>query len=224
MNKIRIKNTNQFIIPNNIYCIGKNYVDHIKELGGSKIPKKPVIFFKPNTSIVTGEPEIIIPEIHGRPISESLHYEAELAVIISGTCYKIKENEADNYIKGYAIGLDMTLRDIQSEAKANGLPWATAKGFYTSAPISEIILKEKISDPMNINLKLEINGALKQFSNTSLMIFNIYKLISYISNIFYLKENDIIYTGTPSGVGEVKSGDKLRASLDNYITLNARVQ
>ncbi len=224
MNKIKINKTNQYIIPNNIYCIGKNYAEHIKELGGDKIPENPVIFLKPNSSIVTGEPEIIIPEINGKPISESLHYETELAVVISAGCYKIKESEAENYIKGYAVGLDMTLRDIQSDAKAKGLPWATAKGFYTSAPISEIILKAEIPDPMNINLKLDVNNTLKQFSNTSLMIFNIYKLISYISNIFYLKENDIIFTGTPSGVGEVKPGDKLRASLDKYITLNARVQ
>lgn len=224
MTKIKIKNTNQFFIPNNIYCIGKNYAEHIKEFGGDKIPEKPVIFLKPNTAIVTENPEIIIPQINGIPISNSLHYEVELVVCISEDGYKIQESEASNYISGYAVGLDMTLRDIQSEAKTKGLPWATAKGFYTSAPVSEIILKNEIPDAMNLDLKLEVNGTIKQFNNTGLMIFNIYKLISYISSIFYLKKGDIIFTGTPSGVGEVRAGDFLEATLDKHLTLTARVQ
>ena len=224
MTKLKIKNTGQYFIPNNIYCIGKNYFEHIKEFGGDIIPEKPVVFLKPNSAVISDGKEIIIPEIKGVSISTSLHYEVEMVVAISNSGYMIPEKEAENYIFGYAVGIDMTLRDIQSDAKSKGLPWATAKGFYTSAPVSEIILKNEVKNPMDLNLQLDVNGTIKQFTNTRQMLFNIYKLISYISSIFYLKQGDLIFTGTPSGVGEVKSGDILRATLENYTTLNVKVK
>lgn len=224
MTKLKIRNTNQYFIPNNIYCVGKNYLEHIKEFGGDKKPEKPVIFLKPNSAITSDGKEIIIPEINNIPISSSLNYELELVAAISKSGYKITEEEAEEYIFGYAVGLDMTLRDIQSDAKTKGLPWTTAKGFYTSAPVSDIILKSEIKNPMNLNLQLEVNNTIKQFTNTGLMLHNIYKLISYISSIFYIRQGDIIFTGTPPGVGEVKSGDKLSATLENYLTLNVTIK
>jgi len=223
-NRIRIKNTDNYFKPNNIYCVGKNYSEHIKELGGDKIPENPVIFLKPNTAVINAKPKILIPSISNKPISSSLHYETEMVLAISNDCYKIEEEDAINYILGYAVGLDMTLRDVQSKAKSQGLPWTISKGFYTSAPMSDIILKSEIENPMDIEIKLEVNNTIKQLSNTGLMIHNIYKIISYISSIFYLKLGDLIFTGTPSGVSEVFSGDVLTAYLGNFVKLKATVE
>lgn len=207
---------------NNIFCIGKNYLDHIKEFGQTEAPKQPVIFLKPNSSIVNDFENIVIPTINGKKISENVHYETEMVIAISKDGKDINENVAREYIYGFAIGLDLTLRDVQGDAKRAGLPWATAKGFMKSAPIGKIIPASDINDPMNCDIELLINNARKQFSNTSLMIINIYKLISYISTIFGISKGDLIYTGTPEGVGKINSGDRIKAILSNKYELNVR--
>ncbi|MDD5361510.1 MAG: fumarylacetoacetate hydrolase family protein [Ignavibacteria bacterium] len=220
---IKIAGSNEHFEVNNIYCIGKNYLDHIKEFGQTSAPEKPVVFLKPNSAIIGDGESINIPVWEGKPISNSVHYETELVVAIGKNGSKIPENEAEEFIFGYAIGLDMTLRDVQSEAKKSGLPWTAAKGFHSSAPISNIIRADKKINPMDLNLKLEINGIEKQHGNTSLMLFNICKLISYISSIFYIQKGDLIFTGTPEGVGEVIRGDNLHAVLGNNL-LNLKVK
>jgi 2-keto-4-pentenoate hydratase/2-oxohepta-3-ene-1,7-dioic acid hydratase in catechol pathway len=221
---INISGSDEKFEANNIFCIGKNYLDHIKEFGQTDVPEKPVVFLKPNSAVIGDNERIKIPVWNDKPVSSSLHYETELVIAIGKDGQNIPENDAKNYIFGYAIGLDMTLRDLQSEAKKAGLPWGTAKGFYSSAPISSIIRANSEINPMDLILKLEINGLEKQLGNTSLMIFNIYKLISYISSIFYLQKGDLIFTGTPEGVGEVIRGDKLHAVLgNNLLNLNVNV-
>jgi 2-keto-4-pentenoate hydratase/2-oxohepta-3-ene-1,7-dioic acid hydratase in catechol pathway len=224
MNKLRIHDTEKFIKVNNIFCIGRNYVDHIKEMNNSDIPKIPMVFIKPNSAIVNDEGFVEIPKYQGKEISENLHYEVELVVVISRNGKNIDEHKAEKYILGYAVGLDMTLRDIQDISKKNGTPWSVSKGFYSSAPVSDILLKSSSFNPMKIALKLVQNGVKKQHSNTELMIFNIYKLISYISSIFLLNKYDIIFTGTPAGVGKAISGDRIEAILDDKLKLSVKVK
>jgi len=224
MNKsIKILNSEELFEVNNIFCIGKNYLDHIKEFGQKDIPENPVIFLKPNSSLVFDEGIISIPKLNGEPISQCLHYEAELVLAIGKDGKNIPESEARDFIKGIAVGLDMTLRDVQDKAKAESLPWTTAKGFTNSAAISDIVELSPDFDPMNLDLELLLNNTRKQFANTSLMIYNIYKLVSHISTIFSIQKGDIIYTGTPSGVGKVQKGDKLKARLVNLVELNVMI-
>lgn len=212
---VKIKDSDELFEVNNIFCIGKNYLDHIKEFGQTEKPEKPVVFLKPNSAIIESGQKIAIPEYEGSKISKSLHYETELVVAIGKDGNNIRVDRVEEHIFGYAIGLDMTLRDIQSEAKQKGHPWTTAKGFHTSAPLSEVIRRNDSIDPMNLDLELKINNVRKQFGNTSVMIYNIYKLISYISSIFSFQKGDLIFTGTPVGVGEVNPGDLLEATLGN---------
>ncbi|MCE1166069.1 MAG: fumarylacetoacetate hydrolase family protein [Bacteroidetes bacterium] len=222
--KIKISGKNEYFKVNNIFCIGKNYFEHIKEFGSSEKPEKPVVFLKPNSAVISNGERISVPEYNGRKISESLHYETEMVVAIGKDAACIKQEYAGDCIFGYGIGLDMTLRDVQGEAKKKGLPWGTAKGFHSSAPVSELVTKSATIDLMNLDIELKINNIRKQFGNTSAMIFNIYQLVSYISNIFYLQKGDLIFTGTPEGVGEVRRGDRLEAVLgDNLVKLNVEI-
>ncbi len=216
ISKLKIKGTGDLFEVNNIYCVGKNYLDHIKEFGGKEPEESPVIFLKPSSAIVTAPEEIIIPEINGKKISNELHYETELVVAMG--------SGGTNNVFGYAAGFDMTLRDLQGEAKTKGLPWAAAKGFKTSAPVSEIIPSAQIENPMNIEIKGYVNGELRQSANTSEMITDIFSIINYIDNIFGIRKGDLIFTGTPSGVGKVNHGDLLTAKLGNLIELKVKVR
>jgi 2-keto-4-pentenoate hydratase/2-oxohepta-3-ene-1,7-dioic acid hydratase in catechol pathway len=156
-------------------------------------------------------------------MSKSIHHEVELAIIIGKKCKDIEEKDAHDYILGYAIALDITARDIQTELKKKGWPWGIAKGFNTFAPISEVIIKENLSNPQNIDISLKVNGKIKQKSNTKNMIFSIGEIIEYISKIMTLEAGDLIMTGTPEGVGEIKSGDILEANLGNLLSLKVNV-
>ncbi len=218
-NSLKIFESSEKFEVNNIFCVGKNYLDHIKEFGQTEVPKNPVIFLKPNSALLKDN-NIKIPLINGKKISTNVHYETEMVIAIGKDGKNIKESEAWDYIFGYAIGLDLTLRDVQSEAKEAGLPWATAKGFINSAPIGEIVPKSEIADPMNCDIEVLINNNRKQISNTGLMILNIYQLISYISTVFNICKGDLIYTGTPEGVGKLNSEDKIKARLSNKYELN----
>lgn len=224
-NDVKINGTDETFSVNNIYCIGKNYLEHIKELDKDfKIPEEPVVFTKPNSALVSDSGVISVPVYNGQKISKSLQNEVEFVVAIGKDGCDIPESSAANYILGYAVGLDMTLRDRQSEFKKKGLPWALSKGFRTSCPISEIIKKEIIHNPMDLDINLAINNSIIQSTNTGLMLFNIYKLISFISTIFSLKKGDLIFTGTPEGVTDIKSGDILTASLSGYIKLTVKAE
>jgi 2-keto-4-pentenoate hydratase/2-oxohepta-3-ene-1,7-dioic acid hydratase in catechol pathway len=207
---------------NNVFCIGKNYLDHIKEFGQTEAPKQPVIFLKPNSAILRDKSSIVIPSINGEKISGNVHYETEMVIAIGKDGKNLNESEVDEYIFGFTVGLDLTLRDVQGEAKKAGLPWATSKGFINSAPMGNIIPKFEIKDPMNCDIELQINSKRIQFSNTRLMILNIYQLIAYISTIFGINKGDLIFTGTPEGVGQIKQGDNLKAILSNKYELNVR--
>ena len=193
-----------------IVCIGRNYADHIKELNNAR-PLEPFFFLKPTTALLLpGEGAVQIPR------GVQCHHEVELAVIIGKKVKNLKEDDIEGAmgsIAGYAVGIDMTGRNVQDNAKKKGLPWAAAKGFDTFNPISKFITKEQIPDPHNVVLYLTVNDETKQEDSTELMLFNIPKLISHVSGIMTLEPNDIIMTGTPKGVGQVKAGDVMTAGV-----------
>lgn len=202
----------------NILCIGQNYSEHNKEMG-TKPHNQIVIFTKPNSSVIYDGEEVIIPSI-----SNNMHHEVEMLIAIGKDAYDIEESQARDIIAGVGIGVDLTLRDVQAKAKESGKPWATAKGFYTSAPISKFIPMKEI-DSFEIDLKLEVNGATRQLGNTRDMIHSVDKLVAYISKVFSLQAGDIIFTGTPAGVGQLVSGDKAKATLgDNLLSLEFSVR
>lgn len=197
---------------NNIYCIGRNYAQHAKELGNA-VPKIPLVFIKPLGTICHDQSTIELPVQ-----SDDVHYEAEIVVAISKEGKNISQDAALNYIGGYGAGIDLTARDIQKISKKQGQPWAIAKGFDNFAPISAFIPSSEIDNPADIDIKLFQNGFVKQHGNSSEMIFPIANLISFLSKIFTLHPGDLIFTGTPEGVGAVQSGDKLEVLMNNGIT------
>ncbi|SMO94938.1 fumarylacetoacetate hydrolase family protein [Gracilimonas mengyeensis] len=192
-----------------IYCIGRNYAQHAKEMG-SPVPKIPLVFLKPLGTICYDNATISLP-----PQSNEIHYEAEIVVAISKTGKSISQQHALKYVAGYGAGIDFTARDIQRISKKQGRPWAVAKGFDDFAPISNFVPVDEIEDPQNIDIKLFQNGFVKQHGNSSEMTFPIANLISYLSQIYTLHKGDLIFTGTPEGVGQVASGDKLEVLLEN---------
>jgi acylpyruvate hydrolase len=203
----RIIGTTEGIEIRKIFCIGRNYADHAKEMNAA-IPEAPVFFLKPSTAIIGEGDTIRIPSI-----SKDLHHEIEMTVLIGRGGNDISRGNALNHVAGYGIGLDMTLRDIQSDAKKKGLPWTLAKGFDTSAPISHFIPAAQIADPNALEVKLDVNGTTRQHSSTGNFIFKIDELIAYISQFFTFERGDIIFTGTPEGVAAAASGDRLEAQL-----------
>jgi 2-keto-4-pentenoate hydratase/2-oxohepta-3-ene-1,7-dioic acid hydratase in catechol pathway len=201
-----------------IICLARNYKKHAEEMN-SKIYEYPLLFLKPASSIIFNEESIIYPKM-----SKCLHHEVELGIIINKQCKNVSEKEAEKYILGYCLALDITARDIQIIAKKNGWPWGIAKGFDTFAPISEVLLKEQIKNPNNLDIWLKINGKIKQSSNTKNMIFSVEKIIEFISNIMTLETGDMIMTGTPEGVGEIKSGNVIESGLGNICFLKIFVK
>ena len=197
---------NEYIIGK-ILCIGRNYVDHIKELG-NEAPSAPVVFMKPATAVIGNGEQVVIPSY-----SSECHYEAELAVLIGAEGKDIAEADALSHIAGYAVAIDMTLRDVQDGLKKKGLPWEISKGFDTSCPLSDFVPADKVADPQNLTIRLLLNGQERQNGSTGLMINSVAKIISYLSGIFTLEEGDIILTGTPAGVGRVVAGDRMEASI-----------
>lgn len=217
MKKVKIKNSEKEFIVGKIACVGKNYLEHAKELGDA-VPEKPVIFLKPSSSIIFSGEKIVYPEF-----SKSLHYETELVLLMGKTGKKISKKDALNYIAGYTVGLDMTLRDLQSEAKKLGHPWTISKCFDTSTVLGEFIPSSEIKNPNELELKLWVNGELKQNDNTSNMIYSVEEIVEYLSFYFTLEEGDLVFTGTPKGVGEVKAGDKLVAEISGIGRLETEV-
>lgn len=191
-----------------IFGIGRNYAAHIEELSNER-PDEPVIFTKPETALLTRNRPFYYPGF-----SKDIHFEVEILLKICKVGKNIDEKFAHTYYDEIGIGIDFTARDLQSKAKEKGLPWTIAKGFNDSAPISNFISKNDF-DLQNLNFSLKQNGEVKQQGNTSLMLFSFDYIISYLSKFFLLKKGDIIFTGTPKGVGPVAIGDKLEAFIEN---------
>lgn len=208
MKTVAIPATDHEYILGKILCIGRNYVDHIKELG-NEAPSAPVVFLKPATAVVDDGEQVVIPAY-----SKNCHYEAELAVLIGKDGKDIPEHEALDHVAGYGVAIDMTLRDVQDELKKKGLPWEIAKGFDSSCPLSAFAPASQVTDPQQLTIRLLLNGEERQHGSTGLMINPVGRIISYLSGIFSLEEGDVILTGTPAGVGRVVAGDQLEASIE----------
>ncbi|WP_417430118.1 fumarylacetoacetate hydrolase family protein [Halpernia sp.] len=199
-----------------IICIGRNYVEHAKELG-NEVPKEPVIFMKPDTAILKGK-DFYIPEF-----SQDIHYELEVVLKISKGGKYISEENAPQYFNEIGLGIDFTARDLQSKLKEKGLPWELAKAFDGSAVVSNFYEKDKF-DLNNLNFSLIKNKEEVQNGNTSLMIFSPEKIIAFVSKYFTLKTGDLIFTGTPKGVGKVVENDILEAFLEDEKAFDIRIQ
>lgn len=209
---IFLQPNNTPIVIANIFCVGRNYAAHAAEMG-SAILETPMIFLKPTSAIATEAQSIVLPEF-----SNDVHYETELVILIGKGGNNITLENAMQHIAGYGIGLDLTARDIQAKAKAKGHPWTLAKGFKGAACVSKFIPSNDLQNPHQCHFELQQNGELKQRGDTSLMLFKIPYLIHYISNVFGLSEGDLIFTGTPEGVGKLNSGDQLLLNLENILT------
>ncbi len=201
-----------------ILCIGRNYVKHIEELN-NQVPSEPVIFAKTDSALLLKNKPFFIPDF-----AKEFHHEAELVVKINRTGKNIAAQFAHRYYNEVALGIDFTARDLQSELKSKGLPWEKAKAFDGSAVLSRFISKEKFADVQNINFHLERNGETVQQGNTGHMIFPIDQIIEHVSQYFTLKIGDLIYTGTPAGVGPVAINDRLKGYIEEELMFDFLVK
>lgn len=201
-----------------IICVGRNYTSHIEELKNEK-PKDPVLFLKPDTSILLRKQPFIIPEF-----SEDVQHEVEILVKINKMGKHINRKFAHKYYNEIGLGIDFTARDLQTQLKEKGLPWEKAKGFDGATVIGDFIPKEEFKDVNNINFSLEKNGKVVQKGNTLLMLWKIEELIEYISKYFTLKIGDVIFTGTPSGVAKVFPNDTLSGFIENNELFSIKIK
>jgi 2-keto-4-pentenoate hydratase/2-oxohepta-3-ene-1,7-dioic acid hydratase in catechol pathway len=216
--KILLPSFSEPVKPAKIICIGRNYADHVKELNNA-MPSEPVVFLKPSTALISSGEDIVIP-----PQSNDVHHEVELVIAIGLGGKNIPVQEAMKHVAGFAVGLDMTARDVQSKAKAKALPWTVAKGFDTFAPLGDFIAASEVADPQNLDIQLTINGDLRQKGNTNQMMFPLDELVSYASHIFTLEAGDLIFTGTPEGVSAIRDGDVLQAKVTGLPLLTVGVR
>jgi 2-keto-4-pentenoate hydratase/2-oxohepta-3-ene-1,7-dioic acid hydratase in catechol pathway len=201
-----------------IICIGRNYADHAKELN-NEVPKVPVFFMKPENALVYDNKPVFYPDF-----TKDLQYETEIVVKISRLGKNIEERFASRYYEEIGIGIDFTARDLQRDCMKNGLPWEIAKSFDNSAPLGTFLPKSQFANIQNINFHLEINGERRQSGCTKDMIFSIDTLIAYVSQFNTLKTGDLIFTGTPVGVGPVQLDERLQAYIEGDCLLDFRVK
>lgn len=217
MKTLKIKNSTDEINIGKIICVGRNYAEHAKELG-NEVPDKPVVFLKPASSIIFPGDEIKYP-----PFSDEMHHEVELVLLIGNKIKDASLEDAEIAIAGYGVGLDMTLRDVQSKLKSKGHPWTIAKCFDTSAVLSEFVLKDDHNLTLDEEIFLTVNDKERQRDKLNKMIFNPVELVQYLSSLMTLDEGDLIFTGTPKGVGKVNKGDVIKAGIVGIAELKAKV-
>tara|TARA_B110000046_G_scaffold40521_1_gene44879 strand:- start:26576 stop:27187 length:612 start_codon:yes stop_codon:yes gene_type:complete len=201
-----------------IICIGRNYVAHAKELN-NPVPKEPVVFLKPDTALLPKSMPFFYPNF-----SKEIHYEAELVVKIDRVGKNISQRFAHKYYSKFTVGIDFTARDLQLECKEKGLPWERAKAFDGSAPVGRFLPKENFKNLDDLNFSLKINGENKQQGNTANMLFSIDAIIAYVSQFFTLKIGDLIFTGTPEGVGPISINDGFEAFIEDEKVLELKIK
>jgi 2-keto-4-pentenoate hydratase/2-oxohepta-3-ene-1,7-dioic acid hydratase in catechol pathway len=201
-----------------ILAVGRNYAAHIEELNNER-PESPVVFLKPDTAVLRNNDPFYYPDY-----SKDIHFEVEILLKIGkhGKC--IQEKHAPDYYQEIGIGIDFTARDLQQYAKEKGLPWALAKGFNNSAPISNFYPKDHFGDLNQLNFGLKVDGEIRQQGNTSLMLYSFDQIIAYMSRFFTLKKGDIIFTGTPKGVGPIAIGNRLQAFIEDQILMDFEIK
>ncbi len=201
-----------------LICIGRNYAAHIEELANER-PEEPVVFIKPDSSVLPKEQDFYIPEF-----SNEIHYEVEVLVKIKKVGKHIEKRFAHTYYDEIGLGIDFTARDLQSKLKEKGLPWEKAKGFDGAAVVGKWVSKEKFKNTNDLKFSLLKNGEEVQMGNTSLMLWKIDELVSYVSTYFTLKKGDIIFTGTPAGVGKIQANDYLSGILEEQEMFSVKIK
>ena len=201
-----------------IYCIGRNYADHAKEMGSAVDRSNPIFFLKPADAVVPDGSKIPYP-----PGTKDLHHEVEMVVALQSGGSNIAATDALRHVFGYAVGVDLTRRDLQAKAKEKGNPWDVAKAFDRSAPISALRPARKIGNPLRGKLELEVNGQLRQQGDISDMLFGVPQIIHELSKLFELAAGDLIFTGTPSGVAPLVRGDWFKARLEGIAELHGAI-
>jgi len=201
-----------------IIAIGRNYAAHAKELN-NPVPSSPVIFMKPDTALLKDNKPFYIPDF-----SNDIHYELEVVLKICKEGKHIQEKFATNYYEEIGLGIDFTARDLQSKLKEKGLPWELSKAFDHSAAVSTFIPKSSVENIYDFNFELDINKQRRQNGNTKDLLFSFEKIIAFVSQYITLKKGDLIFTGTPEGVGQVLAGDHLEASLNGKELLNFHIK
>jgi len=201
-----------------IIAIGRNYAEHAKELN-NPVPTVPVIFMKPDTALLKDNKPFYHPDF-----SQDIHHEIEIVLKVCKEGKHISEKFAANYYDEIGLGVDFTARDIQSRHKEKGLPWELAKAFDSSAPISNFIPKSEFKDVYNINFHLDINNETRQSGNTNMLLFSFEQIIAFVSQYITLKKGDLIFTGTPAGVGKVNVGDHLEGYIEDNKLLDFSVK
>ena len=196
-----------------VFCIGRNYAAHVAEMGDvrapapDETPADPVVFLKPAGALLASGGTVVLPRQ-----SESVHHELELVAVIGTAGRRIAEADALRHVAAYALGLDLTARDLQAEAKASGTPWSIAKGFDTFAPLGPLVDARAVGDPQTLRLELQVNGETRQADTTDHMLHPVARLVAFLSTVFTLRPGDLVYTGTPEGVGPLAAGDRLVAT------------
>jgi len=217
MNKVRIRNSQKEFVVGKIVCVGRNYAEHAKELG-NEVPEKPVIFLKAASALIHSGEKIIHPTF-----SKDMHHEVELVLLIGKAVKNANKSEAENAIIGYGVGLDMTLRDIQNDLRKAGNPWTISKCFDTSAVVSDFILKADYKLTLDEEISLSVNGQIRQKEKLNKMLFPPAEIVEYISSLMILEEGDLVFTGTPAGVGKVEVGDRLVGKIEGVGELSTEV-
>jgi len=216
--KITLPSEDRSILVGKLLCIGRNYAEHAEEMS-SDVPDEPMVFLKPASAIIRDGGTVRIP-----PQSADVHHEIEFVAVIGLGGRDIPVEDALDHVTAYAVGLDMTARDLQAQAKERRHPWSVAKGFDTFAPLGPLVPAENVEDPQNLTLRLTVNGEARQEAHTGAMIFPVAELVHYCSRIFTLAPGDLLYTGTPSGVAPVVDGDILEATATGCEPLRIHVK
>jgi len=201
-----------------IYCIGRNYADHAKEMGATADRSQPVFFMKPADAIVTDGGDVPYPSA-----TSDLHHEVEMIVALASGGRDIPVDRALEHVFGYGVGLDLTRRDLQAIAKTKSLPWDSSKGFDASAPVSALRRAADMRHPRAARLTLSVNGTLRQRADIADMVFSVAEILRELSKLWELGSGDLVFTGTPAGVAALARGDRFRAELEGIATLDGRI-
>jgi 5-carboxymethyl-2-hydroxymuconate isomerase len=218
MKTIHIQESKEDLTIGKIVCVGRNYADHASELG-NKVPDKPILFLKPASSVIYSGDKIQTPSF-----TNNMQHEVELVLAIGKEIKNADGLQADDAITAYGVGLDMTLRDVQNELKKNGHPWTVAKCFDTSTVLSPFVSRKLNKLTLKETISLSVNDVVKQNAKLNTMIFFPIKLVQYISSVMKLEPGDLVFTGTPAGVGKVSKGDKIHASISGIAELDCEVE
>jgi fumarylpyruvate hydrolase len=218
VNSIPVEGDIRRFAVNRIFCVGRNYADHAREMGHDPDREPPFFFMKPATAIVTDGQDMAYPSL-----SKDVHHEIEMVVAIGKGGSNISPEQALKHVWGYGVGLDMTRRDLQGEAKKMGRPWDTGKAFDQSAPCSALMPVSQCGHPSNGAVRLFVNDELRQEGDLNQLIWNVPDTIAYLSTLFALEPGDLIFSGTPAGVAAVKKGDVLKGHVDGLPDLIVRI-